>query len=90
MGYNIVLEARAEKQLERLLKVDRSLALDILATLDGLKEDPRPLECRKLRGKSKGYRVKVKNYRILYRVDDGEVVITVFKIGHRREVYRGL
>ncbi|WP_418950786.1 type II toxin-antitoxin system RelE family toxin [Rothia nasimurium] len=48
------------------------------------------MEYRKLRGKNKRYRVKVKNCRILYRIDDGGVVITVFKIGHRREVYRSL
>ena len=37
-----------------------------------------------------GYRARVGNYRILYTIDNGEVVVEVFRVGHRREVYRGL
>ncbi|WP_258165006.1 type II toxin-antitoxin system RelE family toxin [Rothia mucilaginosa] len=37
-----------------------------------------------------GYRAQVGNYRILYTIDNGAVVVEVFRVGHRREVYRGL
>ncbi|MBS5101703.1 MAG: type II toxin-antitoxin system RelE/ParE family toxin [Rothia mucilaginosa] len=37
-----------------------------------------------------GYRARVGNYRILYTIDNGAVVVEVFRVGHRREVYRGL
>lgn len=90
MEYGLVFESRTEKHLERLLKTDKSLALDVLSCLEDLKRDPRPQGYRKLRGKSKGYRVRVREYRILYRIDDNKVIITVFKVGKRREVYKNL
>lgn len=36
------------------------------------------------------YRVRLKDYRILYSVNKETVTILVFKIGHRREVYQFL
>ncbi|WP_363187017.1 type II toxin-antitoxin system RelE/ParE family toxin [Rothia sp. HMSC072B04] len=44
---------------------------------------------KKLQGEE-GYRARVGNYRILYTIDNGAVVVEVFRVGHRREVYRGL
>jgi mRNA interferase RelE/StbE len=40
-----------------------------------------------LAGTSDRYRVRVGDYRIVYRIDDGKVVVLVLLIGHRREVY---
>jgi len=34
------------------------------------------------------YRVRQGDYRIVYAIDDREKAVTVFKVGHRREVYR--
>jgi len=48
---------------------------------------PFPPAAKKLRNRS-GYRVRVGDYRILYEVDEGTVVILVVMIGHRRDVYR--
>jgi mRNA interferase RelE/StbE len=33
--------------------------------------------------------MRVGDYRMLYTIDDDARVVTVFAIGHRREVYRG-
>jgi mRNA interferase RelE/StbE len=52
-------------------------------------DNPRPRGAHKLRAE-KGYRVRVGNYRILYDVDDSKRRVTVYAVGHRREVYRGL
>lgn len=49
--------------------------------------DPRPSGCRKLAGTDDRYRIRVGNYRIIYRIDDGRVAVLVLVIGHRREVY---
>ena len=35
------------------------------------------------------YRVRVGDYRIVYRIDEGKVTVLVLLIGHRREVYEG-
>jgi mRNA interferase RelE/StbE len=55
--------------------------------LISLKENPRPLGVKKLKGQE-GYRIRLGNYRILYLVDDRERKIEIFSIAHRKEVYR--
>jgi mRNA interferase RelE/StbE len=55
--------------------------------MQALSGDPRPSGCEKLSGQER-YRVRQGAYRILYEVDDRNRVVTVVKIGHRRDVYR--
>jgi mRNA interferase RelE/StbE len=58
----------------------------ILARIGALADDPRPSGCEKLSLQDK-YRVRQGDYRIVYTIQDAEVVWVV-KIGHRRDVYR--
>ena len=50
-------------------------------------DEPRPRDARKLRGRD-DYRLRVGVYRVLYEIDDENRIITVFRVRHRREVYR--
>jgi mRNA interferase RelE/StbE len=59
----------------------------ILARIETLREDPRPPGSEKLSAQER-YRLRQGNYRILYTVSDGELIIEVVKVGHRRDVYR--
>ena len=53
-----------------------------------LKDDPRPPGCENLTSQDR-FRLRQGQFRILYVVDDTEQrVVTVVKIGHRRDVYR--
>jgi len=36
------------------------------------------------------WRVREGDYRMVYYIDDKEKMITVVRIGHRRDVYRGI
>ncbi|HIW75502.1 MULTISPECIES: type II toxin-antitoxin system RelE family toxin [Gordonibacter] len=91
MGYRVELTKRAQKQLTSL---DRKTLLLVASFID--KElngcdDPRTLpSAKKLQGVEDGWRWRVGTYRILGKVDDGRVIVEVFKVGHRREVYRSL
>ncbi|HEV8024711.1 MAG TPA: type II toxin-antitoxin system RelE/ParE family toxin [Candidatus Nanopelagicales bacterium] len=58
------------------------------AALDLLASDPRPPRCVALTGVESVYRVRVGDYRVLYSIDDEIRIISVIRIGHRREVYR--
>ncbi len=58
--------------------------LDAIRVLAG---DPRPPGSRKLVGRE-SYRTRGGDYRVIYLVDDDELLITVLGVGHRREVYR--
>jgi len=52
-----------------------------------LEDNPRPRGTKKLSGREE-YRLRVGDYRVLYTIDDKGCVVTVFAVGHRREVYR--
>jgi len=78
----------ARSALKALRKLDPEIARRILRTINGLALDPRPPGCRQLTGGSGELRVRVGDYRVVYDVFDGELVILVLRLGHRREVYR--
>ena len=61
--------------------------LKILAAIDALSEDPRPAGVEKISGLAR-YRLRQGDYRILYEVEDYEVMVVVVKVGHRKDVYR--
>lgn len=58
------------------------------ARIKALAEQPRGPGVEKLVGLDDTYRVRVGDYRILYEIDDGVLLILVVRIGHRRDVYR--
>jgi mRNA interferase RelE/StbE len=85
--YAVLLEKSAARFLLRLRDAKLKSRLD--EAIESLADDPRPPGCRKLAGISDRYRVRVGDFRIVYRIDDGKVVVLVLLIGHRREVYAG-
>jgi mRNA interferase RelE/StbE len=85
--YAVLLEKSAARFLLRLRDTKLKSRLD--EAIESLADDPRPPGCRKLAGTSDRYRVRVGDYRIVYRIDDGKVTVLVLLIGHRREVYDG-
>jgi len=85
-GYRVELETRAKKELLALPKD----ALRLLSSvIEDLMNDPRPPASKKLVGVD-GCRVRKGDYRILYAIDDAKKLVRVFRIGHRRDVYRRL
>jgi mRNA interferase RelE/StbE len=50
--------------------------------------EPRPRGVRKMQGGHDQYRIRVGDYRILYRIDDSQRRVLIVHIGHRRDVYR--
>ena len=53
-----------------------------------LAANPRPPGVRKLSGNAADYRIRVGRYRVLYDINDAEILVYIVRIGHRREVYR--
>ncbi len=87
MKYAVLLEKSAARFLLRLRDAKLKSRLD--EAIESLADDPRPPGCRKLAGISDRYRVRVGDFRIVYRIDDGKVTVLILLIGHRREVYAG-
>ncbi len=84
MTYKVELETRARREYHGLTIDAREQVADVI---DDLQANPRPPGCKKLVGEN-GYRVRTGDYRILYAVDDRSRIVRVYRIGHRREVYR--
>ena len=59
----------------------------ILSSIENLQENPRPVGAIKLTGQEI-YSLRVGEYRILYEIFDKLVLVTIVKVGHRREIYR--
>ena len=60
----------------------------IAPILDSLSQDPRPVGVRKLAGYENLYRVRIGQYRVIYEVNDDNLIIRVTRVRHRREAYR--
>ena len=83
-SYRLFIKASAAKELESVPKADRRR---VVTRIRALASDPRPSGAEKLSGREQ-YRLRQGAYRILYEINDRQVVVTVVKIGHRRDVYR--
>jgi len=59
----------------------------IVAKIRSLANSPRPPGCQKLSGANK-FRVRQGSYRIVYSVDHDRLVVSIVRIGHRRDIYR--
>lgn len=80
--YRIEIKRSAAKEIKKINKEDLDL---ILSTINKLSVNPRPAGAIKLTGKDL-YRIRAGNYRILYEIVDKLVLVTIVKVGHRREI----
>jgi mRNA interferase RelE/StbE len=72
--------------LRELRKIDRSVQPRIQGAIALVARDPRPPASRPLRGRP-GCRLRVGDYRIIYTIVDGVLLIVVVTLGHQRHVY---
>ncbi|AWI28288.1 type II toxin-antitoxin system RelE family toxin [Streptomyces tirandamycinicus] len=77
---------RPEAQAE-LRKIPRGVALRILAKLTELESDPMGFDTTALVSQPDRRRLRVGDYRVLYTIDNGELVVWVVHVGHRSTVY---
>ncbi|WP_269527169.1 type II toxin-antitoxin system RelE family toxin [Coraliomargarita parva] len=70
-----------------LKKIHKKEVLRILAAVEDLAKDPRPIGSKKLTNEEL-YRIRVGNYRVLYEIHDKRLIVHVVKVGHRRDIYR--
>ena len=83
-NYSILINRNAAKELEAVPRKDR---LRVIEKIRGLAIDPRPFGTEKLSGEDK-YRLRQGDFRILYEIPDLELLVSVIRIGNRRDVYR--
>lgn len=81
-----------ERAVRQLRDIPQPAALTILRALTPLGDDPRRTDAdiKKLAGHEDRYRLRVGDYRVIYEIRDGQLVILVVGVGHRREIYRAM
>lgn len=84
MKYTILIEKPAEKFISRLPKNEKERVLRAIAKL------PEEGDIKHLQGKkNKGLdRLRVGDYRIIYRVDNGRLIVCIVDAGNRGEIYK--
>ena len=85
MSYKVVLRPSAQRDLKRLSHDLHNRVLDVLLALQS---QPRPTGVKKLQGQVNQWRIRIGVLRILYEIYDGEKLVRIFRIAHRRDVYR--
>jgi len=82
--YIVVISREADRELERLPK---AIVKRVFIKLRSLGQNPRPAGSTKLVGQVNLWRIRVGDYRIIYRVEDDRQVVTVLHVRHRRDAY---
>lgn len=85
MSHTISYVPSAAKAIRKL---DKPTAFRVLDAIGALASDPHPAGCIQLKGGDGEFRIRVGDYRVVYDVQDDELVVLVLRVGHRREVYR--
>ena len=80
--YRIELRPAAVRALRKL---DKPTRLRIQGVIALLAEDPRPPAARALQGRP-GWRVRVGDYRVIYRVADDVLLVLIVALDYRREI----
>lgn len=84
MRYTVIIERAARKNLEKIRSpFFEAIDKKILA----LENNPRPQGCKKLKGRD-AWRLRVGDYRIIYKIKDDILQILVIEIDDRKQVYR--
>ncbi|MDF1557420.1 MAG: type II toxin-antitoxin system RelE/ParE family toxin [ANME-2 cluster archaeon] len=83
MTYGIIFSDSAVKQLTKL---ESGVQKRIISTLERIKIRPQA-HVTKLVG-DLGYRLRVGDYRVILDIDEGNLIILVITIGHRKKIYQ--
>ena len=86
MQYIIKYSKQVNKQIEALPKRIRET---ITEKIEKLAISPQQSQnVKALQGEDYLYRLRVGDYRVIYRLEHGELVVLVLKVQHRKDVYR--
>ena len=83
MKYTIIIEKAAEKFIVKLPAPEKERLLRAISRLpEG--NDIKPLKGKRTKGM---YRLRVGDYRVIYTVDNGKLIIHVVDAGNRGQIY---
>jgi mRNA interferase RelE/StbE len=68
--------------------LDRQVQQRISEKIDDLAENALPPGVKKFQGEANHWRIRVGDFRVIYRIDRQRVVVAIVRVAHRREAYR--
>lgn len=83
--YEVIFARSARKELEKINLVD---SRKILHKIESLVLNPRPHGCEKLKGGENLWRIRVGNFRVIYKIMENEKLIDISIIRHRKDAYK--
>jgi len=83
----VKFDERSAKELRKLDRKVQTLILRYLSERITTSEDPRRFGKALSHDKTGLWRYRVGDYRIVCEIRDGELLVLVIAVGHRREVY---
>ncbi len=86
--YEVILPQRVRKGMVR--RLPESAYRRVLQAIRDLAENPRPRGAVKMRGTGalEDWRIRVGDYRVVYRVNDEAREVLILAAGHRGSIYR--
>jgi mRNA interferase RelE/StbE len=82
--YQIIIEASAWREINDLSEAVQNKLFDKIYTLE---LDPRPSGCKRLKGKTGFYRVRIGDFRVVYDIQDSILVVVVVEVFDRKHGY---
>jgi mRNA interferase RelE/StbE len=82
--YKIFFKKSALKELEKVPKIHLQ---KIIKKIQKLSDTPKPVGSQKLSNYNL-YRMRQGDYRVVYFIDNKKPEIQIFKIGHRKDIYK--
>ena len=84
MLYSLKIKQSALKEIQLLDKPDRKRLVEAIDNLTG-----NPHVGKLLKGEFSGLRrIRVGSFRVIYEINEGEVLILILRVAHRKKVYR--
>ena len=88
MNWTIKFIEKAFKVLEKMERIERNRIMNFLEITLPSYENTRAVGSALQGALSGSWKYRVGNYRILCRIFDNELVVSILEIGHRKEIYK--
>lgn len=62
----------------------------ICAEILKLKFDPKPFGSHKLSGKNNYFRIRIGNHRVVYEINEKDKTVLLYRIRHRKDIYKNI
>ena len=85
--YEIQWKTSAKKELKKIDKVEIP---KILNEIEKLSIYPYPVNHKKILGTEQIFRIKIGNYRVIYFIENKELIIEIIRVRHRKDAYQKL